>query len=735
MISVWPKTWHLFLGLWMCFVLGCAGPLVRRGDAYAEMGHWMHAADAYARASEIRPNSGEIAQKHQHSRVQAVQQELARAETALDGGDLTRAWLHVGQAARVYAEDSRVGPVRTRIRLAAVEKIRTFISVLNWEKAYEVWGLLRRYDLSSAEARSMGVELAESMVDYSDYLRGVLKYWEARALLLELGRRQPAYAREVEIRVQELTERWASGMRYQAIEDFNSKDFAGAYVRSSVAAGLTGHREDFDVRIRMRQAMLKQYGVIVGTSVTGERKRASRFRGELSRALSWKSVVRWSPRNPKAELGGRIVLAPARFDETFKLRTGSQQYVSGYEEVVNPAWEQQRKAVHEMAARLHQLEMLIGELEGEISLYQAQIVELSLQLPVIKQRLERLKKNAANAMMAEKRAVERLRESEVAETAVKKWEHQRSSAEKELQEARDELDAANAELEQLGRSTPGAGVSVEGTSRVERQQQAETRLQAAEARVASAEEARETLVAPTESEKALAGQMAQRRAEAQSAHQAVARAHQKVDELRVELEEKQVRYDQALAERGATRQELNDSIEEMAQFHQAYRVALARYHRIPETVTREILDLFSFDIRDWKNTCTVVADMSGVTPRQDEMRQVLTFTSETHDSAHPAHYRYGVSADPLRYPKTTYKLTLDADVALQSGVNDWIRRALQGVRATRLDRARRNAGRDVEAAMADYLVGWMLSPRQRPADFETFLMMNYGKMDLDWLEI
>ena len=131
----------------------------------------------------------------------------------------------------------------------------------------------------------------------------------------------------------------------------------------------------------------------------------------------------------------------------------------------------------------------------------------------------------------------------------------------------------------------------------------------------------------------------------------------------------------------------------------------------------------------------MTADMTLVTPPQPDMKQLLEIETQTQDSAHPAHRRYGVPADTLTYPKSDIELVNTADALLQNMMKDWLKQALSGVRATRLARAQRRDGNDNEGAAADYLVAWMLSSRQPPAGLESFIEQTYGKMDLDWLEV
>ena len=74
----------------------------------------------------------------------------------------------------------------------------------------------------------------------------------------------------------------------------------------------------------------------------------------------------------------------------------------------------------------------------------------------------------------------------------------------------------------------------------------------------------------------------------------------------------------------------------------------------------------------------MTADMTLVTPPQPDMKQLLEIETQTQDSAHPAHRRYGVPADTLTYPKSDIELVNTADALLQNMMKDWLKQALSG---------------------------------------------------------
>jgi hypothetical protein len=189
------------------------------------------------------------------------------------------------------------------------------------------------------------------------------------------------------------------------------------------------------------------------------------------------------------------------------------------------------------------------------------------------------------------------------------------------------------------------------------------------------------------------------------------------------------------AEQRAIQQELNDLLQERGLMSNEYSLLLAEYSAMPETVMRQRTEVFSYDIRDWTRVCTVSADMSGVRPAQPDMVQHLEGHSLTRDGSNPPYRRFGVVGDPLRYPKSNTTLVENAEVVMQRQMRDWLKRALTEVRADRLARAQRTGGSDVDAAAADFLVAWMLSPRVAPAGLNDFVTQAYGKMDIKWLEV
>ena len=87
-------------------------------------------------------------------------------------------------------------------------------------------------------------------------------------VLLLLGTRQPSYAREVEIRVDELRKRWTGGMRNQSWWT-SVPSVCERLNRASVVASLSNHRDDHQRRQRLRALFLQRHGVIIGTQVTG----------------------------------------------------------------------------------------------------------------------------------------------------------------------------------------------------------------------------------------------------------------------------------------------------------------------------------------------------------------------------------------------------------------------------------------------------------------------------------
>ena len=173
---------------------GCAGALVKRGDNYAELQQWVLAVDAYARAHEVRPNVSEIENKLRQAREEAVIQEVARAEKALQSGALKVAWRHAAQAARVHPNEPRVKAVRQRIREVVTERVMTAVDGRRWEEAFQLWGLLRRHDSGSPLVETLTTKIADAMISEAERLQSELRFWEARDVLLLLGTRQPSYA-------------------------------------------------------------------------------------------------------------------------------------------------------------------------------------------------------------------------------------------------------------------------------------------------------------------------------------------------------------------------------------------------------------------------------------------------------------------------------------------------------------------------------------------------------------
>ena len=397
---------------------GCSGALVKRGDTYADLGQWMQAVEAYSRAHEVRPGSKDIENKLEAAREQAIIQEVALAQKALAAGALKVAWNHVYQATRIHPNEPSVKTVREQIRKEAGERVRTFIENESWQDAYAIWGLLRRYDSGAALVEVLEEELANAMIAKAEQFQHELRFWDARELYLELGRRQPSHAREVEIRIKDLNERWVIGARSQSAEDEQSGNYASALLWAAVAAGLTNHRDDHERRQRIRALFLRKHGVVIGTYLIGDSRRVRRMKMHLDHALSWKQVVRWTPGARNSELSGRIVLARPMFNDTFSVRVGTQTYVAGIEKVPNPDYAKRLSSIQVLAQRLDQTLRLVASLEGEMVLYDMEIQSLQVDIPNLKSELEAQKAALANASVAMSRVEEGLRESREAESSI-----------------------------------------------------------------------------------------------------------------------------------------------------------------------------------------------------------------------------------------------------------------------------------------------------------------------------
>ena len=702
---------RLYLFLFITWALsGCAGALVKRGDNYAELQQWVLAVDAYARAHEVRPNVSEIETKLRQAREQAVTQEVNRSHKALNSGALKVAWRHAAQAARVHPNEPRVLAVRKQIREAVSLRVMEAIDGHRWEDAFQLWELLRRHDPGSSLVEVLTQKIADAMISEGERLQSELRFWEARDVLLLLGTRQPSYAREVEIRVDELRKRWISGMRNQSIVDERGNRLASALIRASVVAGLSNHRDDHQRRQRLKAMFLRRHGVVIGTQVSGSYRRSRRFVEHLDRALSWRQVVRWKPGARNAEMGGTIRLQTPDFQDTFRMRTGSESYVSGTEEVPNPEYLTAQENIAVLARQLDQTNRMLASLEGERTLYEYEISLLKETQPRLQASIHDLRDSRANASVQ----VSRDQEALVA-----------------VDETLAALDAQRARWDVLAALIQGCmqrlGELDESATDIERQ--------ALQDELLSLENEKQALVGLTQQRVMLTleqEESAQRLEISRNEYQLIS------SEL-LETEQKHSANENRLAtcadEFSAVRQELNDMVLEFSGITKEYNDLLSGFLMLSPTTTREIQELYHYQIRDWTRTCRVDADMTELSPPQPDMKQVLSVQTQTQDSAHPAHRRYGVPADILAYPKSDIELVNTADSLLQNIMKDWLKQAISVVRANRLARAQRRYGNDNEGAAADYLVAWMLSSRHPPAGLDTFIEETYGKIDLNWLEV
>lgn len=692
------------------FLTGCTGALVKRGDNYAELQQWVLAVDAYARAHEVRPNAAEIETKLRQAREQAVTQEVARAQKALSSGALKVAWRHVAQAARVHPNEPRVKEVRKEIRDAVSARVTGAIEGHRWEEAFQLWEMLRRHDSGSPLVEVLTQKIAHAMISEGERLQSELRFWEARDVLLLLGTRQPSYAREVEIRVDELRKRWISGMRNQSLVDERANRLASALIRASVVAGLSNHRDDHQRRQRLKAMFLRRHGVVIGTQITGNYRRSRRFVDHLDRALSWRQVVRWKPGQRKAELGGTIHLLAPDFQDTFKMRTGSVSYVAGTEEVANPDYQKAKANIAVLARQLDQTNRMLASLEGERTLYEFEIAALREANPQLKESMHQFRDQQANASVQRSRDEEALRI---------------------VDEELSTLDAQQARWDELNEQM--------------NQAMQELAMLTEEAVAGERETLEQNLLLLQTEQQSLIGLAQQRTILIQNRAEIVQRLeesrlqYQMASKELLEAEQRFATNDSRLAtcldEFSAVRQELNDMVLEFSGITREYNELISSFLMLSPTITREIQELYHYQIRDWTRTSTVSADMTEIAPPQPDMKQLLSVQTQTQDSANPSHRRYGVSADVLAYPKTDAELVNSADALLQNIMKDWLKQALSVVRANRLARAQRRYGKDNEGAAADYLVAWMLSSRHAPAGLDTFLEETYGKMDMNWLEV
>jgi len=736
------KGWRVLAWILLIagMMTGCVSQLVKRGDMYGAQGRWLDAVESYARANEVRPNNTEVAAKLRAAREEAVKQELIKAERALIDGQLPSAWSHVEMAAKVLHQDIRVAEMRGRIREAAVEGIRTDLVRLDFEKAYIDLGTLKRHDPGHEIIAQLSDELADAIVDQSYELVSRTRYGQARDLLIMLGKNQPEYAREVEIRVEELEHRWVVGLRTQAAWDERKKRLASAWIRRAMAAGISEDRQDHLERDRVRQLFLRRHGVVVASRVSGDQRRTSRLYRSLDRSLSHHGVIRWTPGVRNADLGGRVLLKPPMCSNSHADRSAAKQYVVGTKQVPNPKWVRHEEKLADALVGLDRTQQRVSHLRRrleEIANATAQVNDRVTRMTV---GLDAAKARLADLQVAEARATDRLEASSEAAGAVRTMEMDRAAAKKSVEDGRKAVKQAEKELQTAQQPTLAPGGEsqqrpVGDPPNVVRVEQAREKLATAKAKLKAAVAHLESLPKPTNEQRVLAQQMDERRMAVENARKRVASARQALEEVRAKLTRAREERQTLENENRVTQREFGAAREKLAETRTTVGRLQHERQTIPRTVTEEIRDTFHYTIQDWTRRCLMTADMSDIRPRQTDMRMELAVGVETKDTSHPRYRAYGVTADPLVFPMTDRQLYDEGDAQLFSEVREWFRRALNGVRLTRLERGRQLEQRDLEGAITQLLIAWMMAPREQPAELSDLLPRHYGAIELGWLGI
>ena len=334
---------HLTAPLLTLALFGCAANRhLHAGDDFAASGDWAGALREYQHAEARRPHSDEIAGLVDEARVKAVADYLDAAGSALQGDDLRAAHDALDEARRLRPDLEEIEILEDRLVGIGLMRVNDLHAANQTDDAYRLavrlHGWYRTRDDVARVVRDQRAIVRGEASSLAD--RG--RFRDALARLDVIGDQEPRFE-SLETWRAELRTRWADEL-IDLAHAFETRGEAGsAYVAAAAAAGLVGRADDAMLRDRLRGALVADYGLTIDLDVTGDVGGRAAIERAIDARVASPAVTVGNFVNP--DLAVDVSLSPTHFDESVTTTLGEQPYVSGWDEVPNPAYRDQRAAV------------------------------------------------------------------------------------------------------------------------------------------------------------------------------------------------------------------------------------------------------------------------------------------------------------------------------------------------------------------------------------------------------
>ncbi len=178
--------------------------------------------------------------------------------------------------------------------------------------------------------------------------------------------------------------------------------------------------------------------------------------------------------------------------------------------------------------------------------------------------------------------------------------------------------------------------------------------------------------------------------------------------FRRELQDAQERLERA-------RRDLDDARTRSLQRRDALLVAQDRVISLQPLIDEPVYADFNYTVEAWTRSCHTEALLTLTHPDAPPATFPLHVARSTRDKAHPAHVKYNIPQDPLRFPQADAELQRLLDADLQRELTQRLREALERRSSDLLSAADRALASDRHRALTLYVAHLLSgSPQRRP---------------------
>lgn len=580
---------------------GCAHrQALDRADYYAQQGDWRAALSNCEQAQQVDPESPEAADCIERTRPRAIESALDDARAALRDGAYGEALDHLDYVDSVVREPhTEADQLREEVRTTLRTRLET---------AMEAGEMVRAYDLANTAAqlypeaayvdgaferiRAHFVEASEAFEQQGHYERAI----EALTVVAE---HEPHLEEDMLARQRSVREAWVSSLVRRA-RDHEEKDHPGAALALYARAHQLSGRQTEGVQVTRLGRRLRERGLVqVHWSLDGPKPWRAQLGGYLREDLAALAHIEPVTKRSQADLRVELVSEKANCAEKpVDERTAEQEYVAGKRQVVN----------EEFVAAQDRLEQTREELR----------------------KLRTRKKKTAARLADQRRAAASL------------------EADK-LEPAEEKLDDTRAEVERL-----------------------RPQVASYEEMVADAEAQLERLQSEDASEGAIAGQKATLktlRDKLQETKIELGVANERLAELEREVDALDAEYAAIVQKRDALQARFDELADEIAQTAEREEALVAELETMSPTEDKEVVEVFAYKVVTWERACVAEVDATvGLTAEKTPTNGVLRLVATTSDETHPDFEPYGVSEDPLEFPKSDETLWAEIDAGVAAEV-------------------------------------------------------------------